>query len=226
MAMDLGLDQPGALDRLFIVLDDIQRIDERVGAFFDDPSAIERDDNGIGELVTEHQDPHVDIRRTILAALGGLRGSLTNVRTQVTSVPSTPEVLATLCRTALLASCRLLVLVGPLDIKDRKRNAVRVMLQESSGLYWVYKRAQDFKASLTSRVTGESFGRPSSTQRSMWRSISMMPTASRLERTAIICVSTSSHSRPESSMRWMPCTWPSIRRNRVVMPLSASSLLI
>jgi len=143
--MDLGLDQPGALDRLFVVLHDIERIDERVTVFFDDPSGLHREDNGIGELVADHEDPHVDIRRTMLAALGGLRGSLTTVRTHVTSVPTTPEVLATLCRTALLASCRLLVLVGPLDIEDRKRNTVRVMLQESSGLYWVYKRAQDFK---------------------------------------------------------------------------------
>ena len=128
VAMDLGLDYPEALERLFIVLDEIQRIDKRVRVFFDDPSGIERDENGIAALVADHPDPHVDIRRTMLAALGGMRGSLTNVRTQVTSVPTTPEVLATLCRTALLASCRLLVLVGPPDINDRKRNTVRVML--------------------------------------------------------------------------------------------------
>ena len=134
---------------------------------------------------------------------------------------------------------------GPRVIPARREHRVRIQSMEPPAgaprrakrwcWFWSYdtsdrapgtrpKRAQDFKASLTSRVTGESFGRPSSTQRSMWRSISMMPTASRLERTAIICVSTSSHSRPESSMRWMPCTWPSIRRNRVVMPLSASSV--
>lgn len=75
----------------------------------------------------------------------GLRGALNTVSTLITSgVPTTPESLAILCRTALLASCRLLVVVGPDDLKRARDNAARVMLQESNSVGHLYRRAAEF----------------------------------------------------------------------------------
>jgi len=145
MAMDLGLDELGARERLFVVLGEVRQLSEQIDNVASDPDLLHRPDSKIGWLIADLPEPHVDVRRTIASAVTGLRGSLTTVSSLITSgVPTSPESLAVLCRTALLASCRLLVLVGPNDIERAQENALRVMVQESNSLGHLYRRAAEF----------------------------------------------------------------------------------
>lgn len=145
MVMDLGLDQPGARERLFVVLDEIRQLGEEIDNVASDAERWRRPDSKLGEIVADLPEPHIDIRRTMASAVLGLRGALDTVSTLITSgVPTTPESLAILSRTALLASCRLLVLVGPDDVSKARENVLRVMMQESRSLGHLYRRAAKF----------------------------------------------------------------------------------
>ncbi|TKV61324.1 hypothetical protein FDO65_06895 [Nakamurella flava] len=144
--MDLGLDEPGARERLFVVLEEIRQLGQQIDDVAADPEIWHRPGSKIGRLIADLPEPHVDVRRTMACAVSGLRGALDTVSTLITSgVPTSPESLAILCRTALLASCRLLVLVGPDDVEQARENTLRVMMQESRSLGHLYRRAAEFK---------------------------------------------------------------------------------
>ena len=145
--MDLGLDRPGAREALHTAVDTIALTDERasellavnVGDIGEPGSAIVR-------LLEVLPDPPVDIRITMVTAVSTSRACLGQIRAFIVDgIPTTHEVLAILCRTALLASSRLLFIVGPEDEETRRINATRILRQESDSLQRLYKLAEGFK---------------------------------------------------------------------------------
>jgi hypothetical protein len=144
--MDLGLDRPEALEALTVSLDTIALIEERVfNVLPTNPGGLGQPGSDIAKLMKVLPDPPVDIRRTLLAAVSASQACLSQIRTIVIDdVKTSPEVLATLCRTALMSSSRILFVVGPQDEEVRLTNALRVMRQESDSLQRCYKTAKTF----------------------------------------------------------------------------------
>ena len=105
---------------LYNSLDTIAVINERVDKHIpSDPGQLGQSGSQIEALLKELPDPPVDIRLTMLQAVSSLRYSLSQVRTLIADgLPTSPQVLATLCRTALMASCRLTFIVGPASEED------------------------------------------------------------------------------------------------------------
>ncbi len=140
--MELGLDAPEALEALQRCLNVIADIEERVSTLPTDPAHLGQPGSDIAGLVSGLPDPPVDIRLTMLAAVMSSQECLGQVRRFfVHQLPTSPVVLATLCRTALLASSRLLLIVGSPDKRVRRTNAIRVLLQESESIQRCYKKA-------------------------------------------------------------------------------------
>ena len=144
--MDLGLDSREAMSALYTSLDTIAVIEERVDQHLPgDPGQLGEPGSQIEALLRELRDPPVDIRLTMLQAVASARSSLSQVRTLIVEgLPTSPQVLATLCRTALMASCRLTFIVGPASEEDRRINATRILLQESKSLQRCYSHAMAF----------------------------------------------------------------------------------
>jgi hypothetical protein len=143
--MELGLDAPEALEALQRCLEVIADIEERYFTLPANPAELGQPGSDIAGLVSVLPDPPVDIRLTMLAAATSSQACLGQVRRFVVhQLPTSPVVLATLCRTALMASSRLLVVVGPHDERVRRANAIRVLLQESESIQRCYKKAASF----------------------------------------------------------------------------------
>lgn len=144
--MDLGLDNPGVREAIDVALDTIALIDERVFQVIPgNPGDLGQPGSDIAKLMKSLPDPPVDIRRTLLAAVSASQACLSQVRTIVVDgVKTSPEVLGTICRTAVMSSSRILFVVGPLDPDERLSNALRVMRQESDSLQRCYKAAKTF----------------------------------------------------------------------------------
>jgi len=82
----------------------------------------------------------------MLTAVSTSRACLSQIRSFIVDdIPTTHEVLAILTRTALLASSRLLFIVGPDDEDVRRLNATRILRQESDSLQRLYTLAAGFK---------------------------------------------------------------------------------
>ena len=141
-SVELGLDAPEALEALQRCVAVITDIEERAATLPTDAAELGQPGSDIAELVRALPDPPVDIRLTMLAAVRSSEACLGQVRRFVThQLETSPVVLATLCRTALMASSRLLLIVGPHDQGVRQANALRVLLQESESIQRCYKKA-------------------------------------------------------------------------------------
>lgn len=140
--VELGLDAPEALEALQRCLDGIADIEKRASSLPTDPAELGQPGSDIAELVRVLPDPPVDIRLTMLAAVRSSQGCLGQVsRFVIHGLETSPVVLATLCRTALMASSRLLLIVGPRDHEVSQANALRVLLQESESIQRCYRKA-------------------------------------------------------------------------------------
>jgi len=140
--VELGLDAPEALEALQRCLAVIAQIEERASKLPTHAAELGQPGSNIAELVSVLPDPPVDIRLTMLAAVTSSQACLSQIsRLVVHQLETSPVVLATLCRAALLASSRLLLIVGPRDQGVRQANALRVLLQESESLQRCYKKA-------------------------------------------------------------------------------------
>jgi len=140
--VELGLDAPEALEALQRCLAVIAQTEERASTLPTDPAELGQPGSNIAELVSVLPDPPVDIRLTMLAAVRSSQACLGQIsRLAIHQLETSPVVLATLCRTALMASSRLLLIVGPRDQGVRQANALRVLLQESESLQRCYKKA-------------------------------------------------------------------------------------
>lgn len=143
--MDLDLDDPGALEALQRCLHAIADIEECASSLPADPSELGQPGSDIAALIGVLPDPPVDIRHTLLAAVDSSQSCLGQIRRFIVDqIPTSPIVLATLCRTALVASSRLLLIVGPSDGEVQKTNATRILLQESESIQRCYKKALNF----------------------------------------------------------------------------------
>lgn len=143
--MDLGLDEPEDIDALHHCLDVITDIEKRTSTLPTDPAMLGQPNSFIARLVEELPDPPVDIRLTIASAVASSQSCLVQIKQFFDQpIPTHPVVLATLCRTALIASARLLLIVGPRDDEQKKNYAIRILLQESESLQRCYKKARYF----------------------------------------------------------------------------------
>ncbi len=143
--MDLDLDDPHALEALRRALNVIAAIEERASDLPANPAELDQPGSDIAALVNALPDPPVDIRITMHAAVTSIHFCLAQVRQLIVDqVLTSPVVLATLSRTALISSCRLLLIVGANDEGVRKTNATRVLLQESESIQRCYKKAATF----------------------------------------------------------------------------------
>lgn len=143
--MELGLDEPEAVNALQRCLDVIEDIEKRVSTLPSDPAELGQLDSDIAKLVAVLPDPPVDIRLTLLSAAISSQACLGQIkRLVVDQLPTSPVILATLCRTALIASSRLLFIVGPRDESTRQANALRILLQESDSIQRCYRKTSTF----------------------------------------------------------------------------------
>jgi len=144
-AMDLGLDDPEALEALHQCLTAIAHIEERAASLPTGPAQLGQPGSDVAALIELLPDPPVDIRVTLLAAVHSSQSCLGQIRRFIVDgIPTSPVVLATLCRTALVASSRLLLIVGPNDEEVRRTNATRILLQESESIQRCYRKAASF----------------------------------------------------------------------------------
>lgn len=143
--MDLGLDSPEVLDAVRRSLEVIEDIEDRVGSLPADPALLGEPGSDLEAVLKSMPDPPVDIRLTIHAAALSSNDCLAQLKRFILErIPTSPIVLATLCRTALLASARLLFVVGPTDLESKRANAIRILLQESDSLRRCYRDASEF----------------------------------------------------------------------------------
>lgn len=133
------------LRRLRGVLRQIQAID---AALPRNPGDIAQPGSILHTLVTEElPDPPVDLRITVRRGVSTTAGTLTAIFDGIRGkdLRADPYMTMSSARTAMLASVRLLLALGPDDPDERRTNCLRVMRQEAVSLNRLYGSTQNFK---------------------------------------------------------------------------------
>lgn len=141
--MELGLDAPGAIEKLGEALQIIGIAQEAMDRLPCDPAELGKPGTDLHRWVhNELPDPPVDPRLTVMSGLDSSIQCLGQIKRFVEDPrpTTTPMVLAALMRTALLASVRPIFMLGPLSAEERKANVLRVMRQETDSLFRCYNR--------------------------------------------------------------------------------------
>lgn len=142
-SMELGLDAPGAIEKLVEALQIIGITQEAMDRLPSDPAELGKPGTDLNRWVhDELPDPPVDPRLTIMSGLDSSIQCLGQIKRFVEDPgpTTTPMVMAALMRTALLASIRPIFMLGPLSAEERKANVLRVMRQETDSLFRCYNR--------------------------------------------------------------------------------------
>jgi hypothetical protein len=143
--MDIGVDAPEDFEELRRCLEVINDVEHRHEAMDRTPEPLWTEDSAIARLVSELPDPPVDIRISIQAGLSAASGCLQQIAAFITDeIPTTPIVLGTLARTALLGAARIVFMLGPEDHAERLLNSGTVLRQETDSLMRLYKDAEHF----------------------------------------------------------------------------------
>lgn len=141
--MNLGLDAPGAIERLAETMRVIAIAEERITRLPEDPALLGEPGTDLHRWVHEElPDPTVDPRLTVLSALDSSIQCLAQIRRFVLDPrpTTTPMVIAALMRSSLLSGARPIFMLGPLGPEKRKTNILRVMRQETDSLFQCYDR--------------------------------------------------------------------------------------
>lgn len=126
------------------MVDDIDRLREAL--FVGDPGALFRTSSRLGQLLTDVTDPAVDPRLTLECSLLGTCGSLEQItRFMREGIPTTPVVLSSLLRAALLGAARVVYVLDAEDEEQRRTNLNAVMRQENRSLKLLYDQVENFK---------------------------------------------------------------------------------
>lgn len=145
--MDLGIDEPGAFERLVETLHIIDACSDRVTRLPTDPALLGNPGTNLHRWITEElPDPTVDPRLTIFSALETTLQCLAQIRRFcLDPEPSTtPVVIATLMRSSLLSGARPIFMLGSLNPEQQKNNILRVMRQESDSLFRHYNKSSNY----------------------------------------------------------------------------------
>lgn len=144
--MDIGLDGPADAEELCRTLGVIQAVADLCAQIPDDPAQLGVDDSKLSRLMKELPDPPVDPRLSLLAGLAAANGCLSQVARFIeNSIPTTPVVLQSLLRTALLGAARVVFSLGPEKHDERVRNTLVTMRQETASLLRLYNAAEQFQ---------------------------------------------------------------------------------
>lgn len=139
--MNLGIDEPGALERVMETLDTIAVCHDRASGLPTDPALLGNPGTDLRRWIMEElPEPTVDARITLLSALGNSLQCLAQIRRFILDPePSTtPAVLAALMRGSLLSGARPIFMLGSVEPEKQKSNILRVMRQEGDSLFRYY----------------------------------------------------------------------------------------
>lgn len=151
--MEIGLSGPEDFEALARIIQTSQVIGHLRAELPSEAAALSPEGSDLAEMLEELPDPLVDIRLSIQASLRIAGDCLEQIVDFVehlaspttSSKPAKPIVLQTLARTALLASARVIFVLGSDDKGERERNAKIVLRQESKSLTRLYNEAESFQ---------------------------------------------------------------------------------
>lgn len=147
VGMDVGLNDENDARQLvavFRVVDDIDRLREAL--FIGDPDALFRTNSRLGELMIGVTDPAVDPRLTFKSSLLSTCGPLEQITRFIREqIPTTPVVLSSLLRSALLGAARVVYVLDAEDEEQRRAHLNAVMRQENHSLKLLYDQAKNFE---------------------------------------------------------------------------------
>ena len=142
--MDLGLEQPGAMEHLrsaLGIIEDCRARRERLPA----PADLGLQGTALYPVISNLPDCPVDPRISLVASLDSSLHCLEQIAIFIQeNGKTTPEAMATMMRTALLAGCRPVFMLGLTDPDKRRMNILRLMFQDGSSLGKFFKTAKDF----------------------------------------------------------------------------------
>ena len=145
--MEIGLDDPEDYEALRRILEIGRLVRELRDKLPSDPVDLAPEGSDLGALMATLPEPPVDPRLSIYAGLDSAAGCFLQIVSFIKDgIPTTPVVLPTLARTALLAASRVVFVLGPDDASDRERNTRSMLRQESSGLMRLYAAAEQFQS--------------------------------------------------------------------------------
>lgn len=143
--MEIGIDRPSAIERLAEIVGTIRSAESFYDALPRDCTKLSPPGSDIERLLQAIPEPVVDPRLSILAATDAAIGSLRQIREFLMKpLPTSPIVLLSLARTALLSAARVTYCLGPESESERIRNLMVVMRQEAAGLDRLYQSAEQF----------------------------------------------------------------------------------
>lgn len=144
--MDIGLETAEdvrMLERTLSIIEDIANRRSRI--FGEDPPRIWRQGTKLDQLLRGLPEPAVDprlsIKHSLLAASGALEQLGSFCRNEVAT---TPVVMSSLLRVAVLGGSRVVFVLGPDDPAEKKVNLEVVVRQEHASLNRLYKNAEKF----------------------------------------------------------------------------------
>lgn len=144
--MDIGLeteDDVRILERTMSIIDDVA--DRRARIFGEEPPRICRQGTKLAQLLQglpgPAVDPRLSIHHSLLAASGTLEQLGSFCRNKITT---TPVVMSSLLRVALLGGSRVVFVLGPDAPAERKSNLEAVVRQEHARLARCYREAEKF----------------------------------------------------------------------------------
>jgi len=144
--MDIGLDGPEDHAALQSTLAMIEIIDELSDSLPADPALLGEPGSDLASLLAALPEPPVDLRLSIAVGLETAWNALSQIsRFIVDGVPTTPSVMQTLVRSALLGAGRVVYVLGPPSPEARQENARMVLRQEGQSLMRAYNAFEQFK---------------------------------------------------------------------------------
>lgn len=154
--MNLGLDEPGALEALTRALQSI----ETARMLLDDVSAFPHPDSIVRQLQKRPalDDPPVDLVLTLHQGARSAVECLDQIRRFIDDeIPTEPFVIAALMRSALLASARVHYILGPESMDEQAEHALNILIQETDSLFRCYRHANQVSRLAPLRVPQDIF---------------------------------------------------------------------
>lgn len=141
--MNLGLDNPAALAHLTHALHIVKTTRETL----DDIPAYPQPDSIVQQLQKRPvlDDPPVDLVLTLDQGARSAVECLDQIRRFIEdAIPTEPFVFASLMRSALLASARIIYVLGPESQDEQAQHALNILVQETDSLFRCYRDANEF----------------------------------------------------------------------------------
>lgn len=147
--MDIGLNGPDDFIELERIINLIRTTYSLYLHLPADAARLGEPGSELNKLVDALPDPPFDPRISLLAGLTAANSCMTQVADlMVDNIPTTPVVLQTLVRTALLGTARIVFSLGPANHDERVINTLIAMRQEAGSLDRLYTVAEGFTSLL------------------------------------------------------------------------------